>query len=106
MAQGQRRLDDGQQAIDLPLEPAVVEAELADIFDDQAQQVEQGVLDLDLLFGGKQRLLTEAGQAALNLGKIDRRLAQRLQQSGGQLANPVIVGAQRGQNIFDEARQL
>ena len=51
MTQGQRRCHGRQQAVDLPLEPVVVDAEFADVLDDQVQQFEQRLLDLDLLLG-------------------------------------------------------
>ena len=79
MAQGQRRLDRSQQSVNLPFEPAIVQAQLTDIFDDQMQQLEQGVLDLNLLLGSKQCLPTEVAQHPLNHRDISPRLTQQLQ---------------------------
>ena len=59
-AQRQRRRGRRHQGFDLALEPAVVQAQLADVLHDQAQQMQQCGLDLDLVLGGKRHAVPEA----------------------------------------------
>jgi hypothetical protein len=50
------------ERVDLALQALLIDAQLADVVDDQLQELEQGLLDLALLLGGQRDPLAETGE--------------------------------------------
>ncbi|MDF3823333.1 hypothetical protein P3G55_25850, partial [Leptospira sp. 96542] len=78
-AQGQRRLGSGLKRVDLPLQPGIVRTELADVLDDELQQLEQGQTDLGLLLSSEGKPMVEVRQQASNAGDAGRWITQGFQ---------------------------
>ena len=105
-AQGQRRRGRANQGLHLPLEPVVVYAQLANIFHDQPQQVQQHGLDLRLVLGGKRHPVPEGAQHLLDLHEIRTGLPHHPQQFLGLLGKPGVVRAQRWPGKLDQSGNL
>ena len=106
VTQGQRRRHTGQQAIDLPLEPTVVSAQLANVLDDQVQQLEQQLLDFKLLFRCEHGLMDQAAKKGLGRLNLNRRLPEQPNQLAGHPDHPRIRFTKRRQYSLDETCQF
>jgi hypothetical protein len=87
------------------LSQAVVDAQFADVFDDQVQELEQRSPNLDLLLGSIARMVRKRRQNALDRQHLDQGLAQHQHQFAAHADSPRIVVAQRRQDTFDKSRQ-
>jgi len=105
VAQGQRRRDAGQQAVDLALQPAVVDAQFADVVDQQVQQLEQRIADFELLLDYGAHMVGQHLQGAIHCRHRDRRLFEQEEQFGRRRQRARIVAAERRQKTFDETHQ-
>jgi hypothetical protein len=93
-------------ASSLALEPAVIQAEVADVFNDQMKQLEQHGLDLGLVLGRKRQAVTVVGQHLLHSHGVSVGLAQGLQQGLSLLRKALVVMAQCRQGVLNHACHL
>jgi len=92
------------ERIDLALDALLIEAQLADVVDDQMQQLQQGLLDLPLFLGRQRGPLAEAGEQGQQRLEVHCRAFESFQQLERLAGQPLVLVAECRQQVFDQAR--